>query len=128
MAAKKLRRSEAEAQKPRIDHVTLLQAFASAFIVTIFNPITILAFISIFATVGVSVRIEGLLESWILISGVFLGALIWWGLLVSVTATFRQRFTDKGLRWLNRISGVLIMGFGCYALGLVAWAIMQRAF
>ena len=125
---KKLRRSEEAAHRPRIDHVTLLQAFASAFVVTIFNPITILAFISIFAAVGVSVRTEGLVDSWILITGVFFGALIWWGLLVSVTATFRQRFTDTGLRWLNKISGVLILGFGLYALARVAWSVGRHSF
>ena len=125
---KKLRRSEEAAKRPGIDHATLLQAFASAFVVTIVNPITIVAFISIFAAVGVSVRTEGLIDSWILITGVFIGALFWWALLVSITAIFRQRFTDRGLRWLNRISGVMIMGFGFYALGSVAWSIASHAF
>jgi threonine/homoserine/homoserine lactone efflux protein len=125
---KKVRRSEEAAQRPRVDHATLLQAFASAFIVTILNPITILAFISIFATVGVSVKTEGLIDSWILIFGVFIGALFWWGLLVSITAIFRQRFTDKGLRWLNRLSGLLILGFGVYALGLAIWSLGHEVF
>jgi threonine/homoserine/homoserine lactone efflux protein len=125
---KKLRRSEEAAHRPRIDHVTLLQAFASAFVVTIVNPITILAFISIFAAVGVSVKTEGLVDSWILIAGVFIGALVWWGFLVSITATFRQRFTDKGLRWLNKISGVVILGFGLYALARVAWSVGRHSF
>jgi len=123
---KKLRRSEQAANYPGVTHATLLQAFAAAFLVTIFNPITIVAFISIFAAVGVSVRTEGLVDSWILITGVFVGALFWWALLVSITAAFRQRFTDRGLRWLNRISGVLIMGFGFYALGSVAWRIAHH--
>lgn len=120
-ARKKLRRSEEEAQTLRVDHATLAQALGSAFIVTIVNPITILAFISIFAATSVSVQTEGLFDAWVLIIGVFVGALAWWGFLASVTATFRQRFTDRGLRWLNRISGVVIAGFGVYALGLVAW-------
>ncbi len=118
---KNVSRSELAAQTLRVDHATLLQAFGSAFVVTIFNPITILAFISIFAATGVSVRTEGLFESWILIIGIFVGALAWWAFLTSITATFRQRFTDRGLRWLHRISGLVIMGFGLYALGLVVW-------
>ena len=125
---KKLSRSEKAAQRSRIDHATLLQAFVSAFVVTILNPITILAFISIFAAVGVSVHTEGLFDSWVLVFGVFVGALMWWGVLVSITAVFRQRFTDKGLRWLNRISGVVILGFGLYALGEVAWFAAYDAF
>ncbi len=39
-----------------------------------------------------------------------------------------QRFTDKGLRGLKRISGVVVMGFGLYALGHVAWFAVHRAF
>ena len=104
-----------------IDHVTLFHALGSSFVITIVNPITILAFISIFAAIRVSETADGLLSSWTVIGGVFLGAATWWFLLASIASVLRQRFTDKGLRWMNGISGVVILGFGIYALLALAW-------
>jgi threonine/homoserine/homoserine lactone efflux protein len=104
-----------------IDHETLLHAFGSAFLVTIVNPITILAFVSIFAAIRVSKMTEGLFNSWIVIGGVFVGAAVWWFLLASVASVLRQQFTERGIRWMNGISGVVIIGFGAYALLSLLW-------
>lgn len=104
-----------------IDHETLLHALGSAFVITIVNPITVLAFISIFAAIRVSETTDGLLSSWTVIGGVFLGAAAWWFLLASIASVLRQRFTGKGLRWMNGISGVVILGFGVYALLALFW-------
>jgi threonine/homoserine/homoserine lactone efflux protein len=104
-----------------IDHVTLFHALGSAFVITIVNPITILAFISIFAAIRVSETADGLLSSWTVIGGVLLGAAAWWFLLVSIASVLRQSFTDNGLRWMNGISGAVILGFGVYALLALAW-------
>lgn len=109
------------ARAAAIDHLTLLQSFGSAFLVTIVNPITILAFISIFAAIRVSATVEGLLASWIIVLGVLAGALGWWWLLASIAAVLRQRFTERGLHWLNDISGAVILGFGVYGLAALLW-------
>ncbi len=108
-------------KSPAIDHLTLLQSFVSAFLVTIFNPITILAFVSIFAAMRVSTTVEGLFGSWTIVAGVLLGALAWWWLLASIASVLRQRFTERRLRWLNRISGTVILGCGVYGLAALAW-------
>ncbi len=105
----------------RPDHETLLPAFGSAFAVTIVNPITVVAFLSIFAAFGVSERTDGLLDSWLVIVGVFVGASAWWFLLVGVASVFRQRFTGKGLAWMNALAGLVILGFGVYGLLDLAW-------
>ncbi|MBN34723.1 MAG: lysine transporter LysE [Rhodospirillaceae bacterium] len=110
------RKAEEKSARQAVDHVTLLHSFGSAFAVTIVNPITILAFISIFAAFRVSENTDGLLNSWTVIFGVFVGAAGWWFLLVSIASVFRQKFTNKGLRWMSAISGVVILGFGLYAL------------
>jgi threonine/homoserine/homoserine lactone efflux protein len=112
---------EAEVTSATVDHVTLVHACVSAFAITAINPITILAFISIFAAVGVSSDSEGLLNSWALIAGVLVGALAWWSMLASLAASMRQRFTARRLRWLNIASGVVILGFGLYGLAALAW-------
>lgn len=114
-------RSEAASASLAIDHLTLLQALGSSFLVTIVNPITILAFVSIFAAIHVSTTVDGLMGSWTIVVGVLLGALAWWSMLASVASVLRQRFTERSLRWLNRVSGAVILGFGVYGLVALAW-------
>lgn len=106
-----------------IDHLSLLQACGSSFLVTIFNPITVLAFLSIFAAIRISTTVEGLVGSWTIVVGVMVGALAWWWLLASIASVLRHRFTERALRWLNRISGTAILGFGAYGLAALAWTL-----
>ena len=105
----------------RPDGETLLSAFGSAFAVTIVNPVTVVAFLSIFAAFGVSERIDGLLDSWLAIAGVFAGAGAWWFLVVGVASVFRQRFAGAGLARMNALAGLAILGFGVYGLLDLAW-------
>lgn len=106
-----------------VDHLSLLQALVSAFLVTIVNPITILAFVSIFAAIHISASVEGLWVSWTVVLGVLAGALAWWWMLASLSSVLRQRFTERGLRWLNAVSGAVILGFGVYGLAALAWIV-----
>lgn len=98
-------------------HETLVHAFATAFAVTLFNPITFVAFISLFAAIHVLEAIDGLIDSWLVISGILAGAAAWWFTLATISAWMRSSFTGKGLAWLNAGSGLVILAFGLYALG-----------
>jgi len=97
--------------------------FASTFALTITNPITILAFAAIFAKVGVSGKAE-LLDMSILVSGVFLGSLLWWLGLSFGIAALRRRADTVRLIWLNRISGAILAlsGLGLLGAALLAFA------
>ncbi len=55
--------------------------FASTFILTMTNPITIISFAGIFAAFGVIERVTTLGEGWVLVSGVFVHACATWTLL-----------------------------------------------
>ncbi len=107
-----------------VDHLSLLQSCVSAFFVTIVNPVTVLAFVSIFAAIRVSSTDGGLVDAWTVVAGVFVGALLWWLMLSSLASVLRQRFTDRGMRWLNTISGAVILSFGVYALAALAWVVV----
>lgn len=104
-------------RKPRLgavrdDHLSLLGSFASAFALTLANPITILAFLAIFAGLGMERATGSGLDGLTLIASVFAGAAAWWMLLTAGAALFRHRFTEKGLSWVTRTSGIAIAGFG----------------
>ncbi|MFZ5918807.1 MAG: LysE family translocator [Chloroflexota bacterium] len=95
---------------------SLLGAFVSTFVLTLTNPMTILSFAAIFAGLGLIEAQRGFGSAGVLVLGVFAGSALWWLTLAGSVGLFRRRFTPRWLRWVNRVSGVVIFGFGCLAL------------
>jgi len=94
----------------------LLLHFASTFVLTITNPMTILSFLAVFAGLGLVSTAGAYREGAMLVAGVFLGSALWWFLLSGATSLFRDKFTVEAMRWVNRGSGLLLFGFGLAAL------------
>jgi threonine/homoserine/homoserine lactone efflux protein len=88
--------------------------FASTFFLTLTNPMTILSFAAIFAGLGLATAEANFQTAVILVAGVFGGSALWWLLLSSGVGLFRAKFSAH-LRWVNRISGILITLFGLLA-------------
>ncbi len=91
-------------------------AYASTFFLTLTNPITILAFAAIFAGLGVANENRDYVSAVVLVMGVFLGSTLWWVILSSGVGLFRKRFNLQALQWVNRFSGLILMGFGLISL------------
>jgi threonine/homoserine/homoserine lactone efflux protein len=96
----------------------LVGAFASIFGLTITNPMTILSFVGIFAGLGLAGR--GGAEAALLTVGVFLGSSLWWVGLTAVVGRIRSRVTAGALRWINGISGAVLLVFGAVAIAVAA--------
>ena len=94
----------------------LMGAYASTFFLTLTNPVTILSFMAIFAGLGLAGAGGDYASAAVLVLGVFLGSAAWWLLLSGLVGIFRARFTQRGMLWVNRISGAILGGFGLYAL------------
>ncbi len=94
----------------------LMGAYASAFFLALTNPMTILSFAAIFAGLGVASTSGNYLSAGVLVLGVFSGSAFWWFLLSSGVAVFRAKFNLRELKWVNRISGIIILLFGLYVL------------
>jgi arginine exporter protein ArgO len=77
---------------------------------------TIISFAAIFAGLGLGAATGNYGSAGILVLGVFTGSAFWWLLLSSGVGIFRARFNTRLLRWVNRISGAIIIGFGLFAL------------
>ena len=90
----------------------LLAAYGSTFFLTLTNPVTILAFAAIFAGLGIAGGGGSYLSAGILVLGVFLGSALWWFILSAGVGLVRKKFDLQVLRWVNRISGLIIIGFG----------------
>ena len=96
--------------------LSLLNAYASTFFLTLTNPLTILFFAAVFAGLGL-VKLQATYASAIsIVAGVFLGSSGWWLFLSSVVHRLRGRIQTTGLLWVNRLSGLIILGFGIAAL------------
>jgi len=94
----------------------LAGAYGSTFLLTLTNPMTILSFAAVFAGLGL-VSAEGSYASaGILVLGVFTGSALWWLTLSGGVSLLRSKFDARRLEWVNRISGIIITGFGVVAL------------
>jgi threonine/homoserine/homoserine lactone efflux protein len=94
----------------------LFAAYASTLGLTLANPATILSFVIVFAGLGLVSDRADYADATLLVLGVFAGSALWWLLLSAGVGLLRSRFTYRGLWWVNRISGILIIGFGVFAL------------
>ena len=93
-----------------------LAAYASTFLLTLTNPLTILSFAAIFAGIGVGSASKSLLSATAVVLGVFSGSTLWWIILTSGISLLRKKMNALWLLWINRISGAIITLFGILAL------------
>jgi threonine/homoserine/homoserine lactone efflux protein len=94
----------------------LLASYVSTFFLTITNPMTILSFAAIFAGLGVVAAGGDLAAACWLVVGVFLGSAAWWLFLSMGVSLLREKVNSTALRWVNRLSGVILLSFGALAL------------
>lgn len=80
-------------------------AYLSTFFLTLTNPMTILSFSAIFASLG-PVHSPALL-----VAGVFSGSAAWWLLLCGVTQRLGDMLPPSAILYIRRGSGVLLLAF-----------------
>ena len=89
-------------------------SYVSAFFLALTNPLTIFAFVAVFAAFGLGHELF-FFSACILVIGVFSGSALWFLTLGWVVTLFRKKLDAGGLRWVNRISGALIVLSGLAA-------------
>ena len=96
-----------------------LADFLSTYVLTLSNPMTILAFAGLVAGLGAAAG--GGNAAYALVLGVFTGSALWWLILASLATVARQRLTDTATRWLDLASGLVLLIWGLWiACGAVA--------
>jgi threonine/homoserine/homoserine lactone efflux protein len=104
------------------DRPGLVAAAASIYGLTMTNPMTILSFAAVFA--GLGIVADGGANAALITVGVFCGSALWWLILTAAVAALRSRVTPRVLVWINRATGVLLLGFGVIAIALGVSAII----
>jgi len=105
------------------DPESLLADYASTFALTITNPVTILAFLAIFAGIGFTGGQATLGTAAVLVLGVWLGSLLWWAGLSAGAGLLRLSFKHDHLVWINRGSGGILVLSG---VGLIGSLVLQH--
>ncbi len=99
-----------------LDSKGLYKNFVSTFFLTVSNPTTILSFLALFAGLGLGTTKTNYLSSMTLVFGVFIGSALWWFILSTLVSFSQSKITPDRLIWINRLSGLIIISFGLFAL------------
>lgn len=104
-------------------HFGLFNDFVTTLGITLTNPATIIAFMAVFASVGMVKTHDDLTESGWLIAGVFLGSALWWLTLSALAGAVRHKFSPRWLDALGKGSAALLIVSGLGVAGTVLWRV-----
>jgi len=108
-------RGQSASQTSQADASPTRHYFLSTFLLTLSNPLTILSFVAIFAAVGAApvktVRF-GYFIPMVMVTGVFLGSLLWWLCLSGFTSALRTRVSVSMTRGIAKVSSLAISTIG----------------
>ena len=99
-------------EEQKVNHA---KAFLSTLGLTLANPPTILAFVAIFAGLGLASNADYGAAS-LVVLGVFLGSASWLVILAAGAGWLRGRVGPKLFRIINIVSGLTILGFAAWQL------------
>jgi threonine/homoserine/homoserine lactone efflux protein len=88
--------------------------YFSTLLLTLSNPMTIFSFAAIFSGMSAQSLPVFRFSAFLLVLGVFLGSAFWWLILCGSVGLLRSRVTPTLLGWINRISGLVIIGFAIF--------------
>jgi len=107
--------------KPVVEAQNYWRILLSTFLLTLTNPMTLLGFAGVYASFGICCGDEGIHNLIAITLGVLLGSAAWW-LLLSLGVSLIGRRWQLQSRWLNLISGIVILTFGV----LTAFDVLTR--
>jgi len=80
----------------------------SVFLLTLSNPLTMLAFSAIYAGMNIISTDTSQTMTVLITSGIFTGCIVWWLSLVMLVNVFRGKIRLRKMLYLNKISGFII--------------------
>lgn len=93
----------------------LVSDYFSTLMLTVTNPMTILSFTAVFAGLGITAGTDYSTAA-ALVGGVITGSAVWWLILSGAAGYFGNRFDHSRMSIVNRLSGLIVTGFGIAAL------------
>jgi threonine/homoserine/homoserine lactone efflux protein len=87
------------------------------FFLTITNPGAVLALIAIFGGVSSFVEVESYVDALTMVAAIMGGSFLYWFLVSQFIAAIRHRLDVVRLGQINRIAGLILIGFGGVLIG-----------
>lgn len=87
------------------------------FFLTITNPGAFLGLFAIFGGVTTFVEVQSNVDRFIMVAAIMGGSFAWWVLLSEFIGRVRHRLNPDRLRLINRVAGILLLGFGAILIG-----------
>ncbi len=97
------------------NRLPVMKAFISIFLLTITNPMTIVSFIAVFASIAGPVAVHPSAAAF-MVAGVFLGSAMWWLILSTGVALIREKISITVMTLINRAGGCLLLGFAAWQM------------
>ena len=112
-----------QAFDPTAETATSLADFAwdipQTFLLTISNPAAVLGLFAIFGGVSSFVEVANNVDVLAMVASIMGGSLAWWVCISHLLVRLRHRLDAPRLSTINRIGGILLIGFGGLLIGEV---------
>jgi threonine/homoserine/homoserine lactone efflux protein len=103
---------------------SLFKAFISTLLLALANPVTIFSFIAVFTGIRLAHIGQGLNHKVFLITGVFIGSMLWWIILVFAAGKFNHKLSIKNIKLIDKIlSSIIIFSGVLIILGVFKYSI-----
>ncbi|MNJ35627.1 LysE type translocator [compost metagenome] len=106
---------EVAAIEHREADASLFKSFLSGFLMSLFNPLSILFWLGIYGSILAKTASQYPIEQLLMYSGaIVLGILLWDVIMAGASSIFRKVLTDRVLKIISVTSGLSLVGFGIY--------------
>lgn len=103
------------AAETRGNGVSLSKSFVSGFLMSLFNPLSILFWLGIYGSILARAVNEYPMQQLLIYSGaIVLGILLWDVTMAAASSMFRKFLTSRVLKAISVLSGLSLVGFGFY--------------
>lgn len=103
------------AAETRGSGVSLSKSFVSGFLMSLFNPLSILFWLGIYGSILAKAVNEYPMQQLLIYSGaIVLGILLWDVTMAAASSMFRSFMTSRVLKAISVLSGLSLVGFGFY--------------
>lgn len=100
----------------------LTYAFFSTFLLTLVNPLTILSYAAVYASLSPDVvQMPTCTSALLMASGIFVGSTLWWLILSAFTTYIKSKLDAKYMVRINTLSGffLILLGIGTWLAALL---------
>jgi threonine/homoserine/homoserine lactone efflux protein len=97
--------------------VELIWDVPKTFFLTVTNPAAVLGLIAIFGGVSSFVEVRSRVDAFTMVAAIMIGSMAWWVFLSVLIGRLRGRLTLRSVGRINKVAGLLMIGFGVLLAG-----------